>query len=135
MKKYENPNSLVPDEPIGTGEPWHSEWMAKIVHRIAPQAKIIPIRARPSKKPGDNAKTNRQAYEKYIIEGIRFAADQGTLAVMNSMGLVKHSEELKAAIDYAEEKGIIFINVHPEYILFTKDTYEECQSCNCSNQA
>jgi len=126
LKKYENPTSLVPGEPIGMGEPWHGEWMAEIVHRIAPEAKIIPIRARPSKKPEDNAKTNRQAYEKYLIEGIRFAADQGAVAVTNSMGPVKHSEELKAAIDYAERKGTVFINVHPEYILFTKETYEVC---------
>lgn len=113
LKKYENPTSLVPGEPIGSGEPWHGEWMAEIVHRIAPDAKIIPIRARPSKKTEDNAKTNRQAYEKYLIEGIRFAADQGAVAVTNSMGPVKHSKELRAAIDYAEGKGTVFINVHP----------------------
>ena len=41
-KKYEHPTSLVPGEPIGTGEPWHGEWMAEPFHQIAPEAKIIP---------------------------------------------------------------------------------------------
>ena len=44
LKKYLNPTSLIPGEPIGSGEPWHGEWMAEIVHHIAPEAKIIPIR-------------------------------------------------------------------------------------------
>ncbi|MEX2663427.1 MAG: hypothetical protein WD227_15965, partial [Vicinamibacterales bacterium] len=26
--------------------PWHGEWMAKIVHAVAPDARIIPINAR-----------------------------------------------------------------------------------------
>lgn len=122
LKKYENPTSLVPNESIGTGEPWHGEWMAEIVHQIAPEAKIIPIRARSSQKDIDRW----ERYEKYVIEGIRFAAEQGAVAVTNSMGPVKKCEELKAAIDYAESKGTVFINVHPEYLIFTKDIYKEC---------
>lgn len=125
-KKYENPTSLVPGGLIGTGKPWHGEWMAEIVHQIAPEAKIIPIRARPSRKEKEKSESDRQPYEKYLIEGIRFAADQGAVAVTNSMGPVKHCQELQAAVDYAERKETVFINVHPEYLIFTKEKYEEC---------
>jgi len=41
--KYVNPISLVPNQKIGFGKPWHGEWMAQIVHQVAPKAKIIPI--------------------------------------------------------------------------------------------
>ncbi len=50
----------------------------------------------------------------YLIQGIRFAADQGAVAVTNSMGPVTQSQELREAIDYAEQKGTVFIDVHPE---------------------
>ena len=114
--KYVNPTSLVPGQPIGHGEPWHGEWMAEIVHQIAPEAKIIPIQARPaSEKELDE--NGRYVYEKYLIQGIRFAADQGAVAVTNSMGPVTHCKELEDAIDYAEKKGTIFIDVHPERII------------------
>lgn len=45
-KKYVNPTSMIPGEPVGSDEPWHGEWMAEIVHQTAPACKIIPIRAR-----------------------------------------------------------------------------------------
>jgi len=111
--KYVNPISLVPNQKIGFGKPWHGEWMAQIVHQVAPKAKIIPIRARPVSDNEQDA-DGRNIYEKYLVEGIRFAADQGVVAVTNSMGPVTQCEELQAAIDYAEQKGTIFVNVHPE---------------------
>lgn len=128
LKKYINPTSLIPGEPIGTGEPWHGEWMAEIVHRIAPEAKIIPIRTRRSQAKRDKSGNKSQTYEPYLIKGIYFAVDQGVVAITNSMGPVKHSDTLRAAIDYAEEKGTVFINVHPEYLVYTKDNYKECDS-------
>ncbi len=111
--KYVNPTSMVPGAEVGAGEPWHGEWMAEIVHQIAPQAKIIPIRARPATDKERDAE-GRYVYEKYLIQGIRFAADQGAVAVTSSMGPLTQSRELRDAIDYAEQKGTIFIDVHPE---------------------
>ncbi len=110
--KYVNPISLVPNEKIGSSKPWHGEWMAEMIHQVAPSAKIIPIRARPSGKDQDD--DGRNSYEKYLIEGIRYAADQGAVAVTSSMGPLTQCKELQEAIDYAEQKGTIFIDVHPE---------------------
>ena len=111
--KYVNPTSMVPGAPVGAEKPWHGEWMAELVHQVAPQAKIIPIRARPDTEKDRDA-DGRYAYEKYLIQGIRFAADQGAVAVTSSMGPVTQSKDLRDAIDYAEGKGTIFIDVHPE---------------------
>ena len=124
--KYISPVCMIPGEKIGFAEAWHGEWMAETVHQVAPKAKIIPIRARPARKESDRDTDGRFVYEKYLIKGIRFAADQGAVAVTNSMGPVKHCDELRAAIDYAEKKGTIFINVHPEYLVYTKNSYKRC---------
>jgi hypothetical protein len=112
--KYVNPTSMIPDKPVGSSKPWHGEWMAMIVHQVAPQAKIIPIRTRPDKDGLDE--DGREKYEKYLTKGIRFAADQGCVAVTNSMGPVTYCKELEDAINYAEQKGTIFIDVHQERI-------------------
>jgi len=112
--KYTTPTSMIPGEQIGATEPWHGEWMAEIVNQVAPKAKIIPIRARPA-TDNDRDKDGRYLYEKYLIKGIRFAADNGAVAVTNSMGPVAQCKDLRDAIDYAEQKGTIFVNVHPEY--------------------
>ncbi len=112
--KYIHPTSMVPGQPIGVLEAWHGEWMAETVHQVAPKARIIPIRTRP--RGNDERETDgRYPYEKYLVQGIRFAADHGAVAVTNSMGPVTQCRELRDAIDYAEQKGTIFIDVHPEY--------------------
>ncbi len=127
--KYIKPTSLVPGEPVGSGEPWHGEWMAQIIHQIAPEAKVIPIRANLlSEKEFDE--DGRKPYEKYLIQGIRFAADQGAIAVTNSMGPVTHCKNLEDAIDYAEQKGTVFIDVHPERIVKGTQTREPDNRCD-----
>ena len=105
-KKYIHPVSLIDDEPIGQLKPWHGEWMAEIIHTIAPEAKIIPIKARGLQD---------HDYKSHIPEAIRYAADHGACAVCSSMGPLEQTPELETAIDYAEQKGLIFIDVHPEY--------------------
>jgi hypothetical protein len=102
-KKYTNPASMVPGQPVGSAKPWHGEWMAQMVHQTAPACKIIPIRAR----------TEKADFQPYLIKGIRFAADKGAVAVTSSMGPITLDNELRQAIDYAEAKGVLFINVHP----------------------
>jgi len=127
-KKYINPISLVPRQPIGELKPWHGEWMAEIVHNIAPDAKIIPIRARPRSKKSDNNSPVDRPYEKYIIEGIKYAADHGAAAVTSSMGPLRQTPELIEAINYAKKKGTVFIDVHPEYQDFKNNKLVFCDS-------
>ena len=103
--KYIDPVSLVPGEKIGNMRPWHGEWMATIAHSVAPEAKIIPIR------------TNCQSpcsYQDKVAQGIIYAVDKGAVVVTSSMGPLIMTEEIQKAIDYAEQKGVIFIDVHPE---------------------
>jgi len=125
--KYINPVSLVPNQDIGAYQPWHGEWMAEIIHQIAPDCKIIPVRARPASVENEDA-LSEKPYEKYIIEGIRLAADKGAVAVTNSMGPLKQSEELNKAVRYAEKRGTVFIDVHPEYLKIENKRYVLCDS-------
>ena len=131
-QKYIDPISLVPGHEVGSSEPWHGEWMAEIVHRIAPAAKIIPIRARPPKDEIPKNNPNEQPYEQYLIEGIYYAADHGAAAVTNSMGPVRLTEKLINAVKYAEKKGTVFINVHPEYLERKNESFIFCDSSQCS---
>jgi subtilisin family serine protease len=121
--KYINPTSIVPGEEIGKLKPWHGEWMAETVHQIAPDAKIIPIKARGLKSG---------SYEESLIRGIHFAADQGAEVVTSSMGPLKHSELLHAAVDYAEQRGTIFVDVHPEYLVGDDQETRLCDPGECN---
>lgn len=121
-EKYVDAVSMVPGEPVGELKPWHGEWMAELVHQIAPKAKIVPIRARSLEKKG---------YEEYLIKGIYYAADHGAAAVSSSMGPLKQSEELTAAIDYADERGTVFVNVHPETVVDSTGAKALCPDGVC----
>ncbi|MCB0279413.1 MAG: hypothetical protein KDD94_07925 [Calditrichaeota bacterium] len=128
LNKYVDTVSMVPGQPVGSDEPWHGEWMAEIIHRIAPKAQIIAIRTQPGIRPEKNATI--QPYDDYLIKGIRYAADHGAAAVTNSMGPVKMRQELLDAIAYAEKKGTVFINVHPEYLDLSNGRYTWCDNCD-----
>ena len=116
-KKYVFPASMIAGAEVGSDKPWHGEWMAEIIHLIAPEAKIIPIRAQPG---------NGESYEPYLIKAIKYAADMGAAAVTSSMGPVKNSKEFIDAVEYAWRKGTIFIDVHPEYSEKTADGFKWC---------
>lgn len=120
--KYVHPASLVPGEEIGTMKPWHGEWMAEIVHAVAPGAKIIPIRARSSKDPD---------YQEFLVKAIHLAADRGAVAVTSSMGPTVQSAALARAIDYAEERGTIFVDVHPERVTGEDGDEQWCRPGEC----
>lgn len=124
-EKYVHPTSMVPGENIGELEPWHGEWMAQIVHQTAPQAKIIPINAR---------SLATRKYQEYLIQGIRFAADQGAVAVSSSMGPLKQCRELDDAVAYAEDHGTIFIDVHPEYVEEDTGKGRPCRRGECDSR-
>jgi len=132
--KYVDAVSLVPGQGIGDMEPWHGEWMAETIHRIAPEAKIIPIRARPDNDPETDRENGENPYETYLIQAIRYAADHGAIAVTNSMGPVRQSTELDQAVRYAESKGTVFIDVHPEYLTHSDGSFEFCENGGCNDR-
>ena len=123
--QYVAPTSLIPGEQIGAMKPWHGAEMVNIVHHVAPEAAIIPIIARADK---------HREYQSLVIAGIRYAADHGAVAVTNSMGPVTASEALRAAIDYAEQRGTLFVNVHPENTAASVDTFVPCRGSACDQR-
>jgi len=116
------PTSVVPGEAIGDMKAWHGAWMVDIVHRVAPDAHIIPINARSLKHKG---------YQEYLIQGLRYAAEHGATAVTSSMGPVTQSEALRAAIDFAEQRGTLFVDVHPEDVGGNGEKFKPCAVEEC----
>jgi hypothetical protein len=67
---------------------------------IAPNAKIMPIKALESDGTGGESK---------LIQGVRYAVDHGANIVVLSLGLNKFSNELSAAIQYAEDHNVLLL--------------------------
>jgi len=120
--KYVHPVSMVEGEIIGNMKPWHGEWMAQTINRVAPKVKIIPIRTRSLKK---------RSFQEYVADAIRYAADHGAVAVTSSMGQLLYTDEIKKAIDYAENKGMVFVDVHPELIEQDDGSKISCSGNTC----
>jgi subtilisin family serine protease len=125
VARYTSPASMVPGEVIGKLKPWHGAWMVEIVHQVAPEAQIMPIIGRSQKGDG---------YQDYIIQGIRYAAEHGAVAVSSSMGPVDQTEALRAAIDFAEQRGTVFVNVHPENIAARGESFTPCAPASCDSR-
>jgi hypothetical protein len=115
-------SSMVPGERIGDLKPWHGAWMVDIVHRIAPEAKIIPIIGRSLKQAG---------YQDSVPRGIRYAAEHGATVIASSMGPVTQSQALRDAIDFAEARGTLFVNVHPENVADAGKAFQPCSVGEC----
>lgn len=116
------PTSMVPGEKIGDLKPWHGAWMVEIVHRIAPDARIIPIIGRSLKQ---------RSYQDALVRGIRYAAEHGATAVTSSMGPTDQTDALREAIDFAEERGTVFVDVHPENIAADGEKPKACAPGAC----
>ncbi|SEC33215.1 S8 family serine peptidase [Paenibacillus sp. GP183] len=67
---------------------------------IAPNAKIMPIKALESDGTGGELK---------LGQGVRYAVDHGAQIVVLSLGLNKSSNELSAAIQYAEDHHVLLV--------------------------
>jgi hypothetical protein len=123
--QYTSAASMVPGEVMGKLKPWHGAWMVDIVHAVAPEAQIIPIIGRGGKGDG---------YQDYLIQGIRYAAEHGAVAVSSSMGSVDQTAELRTAIDFAEQHGTIFVNVHPENTAARGEPSAPCTAVSCDSR-
>ncbi|MFD0695515.1 S8 family serine peptidase [Paenibacillus sp. GCM10027628] len=67
---------------------------------IAPNAKIMPIKALESDGTGGEAK---------LGEGIRYAVDHGAKIVVLSLGLNKYSDYLADIVQYAEDHDVLLV--------------------------
>ena len=114
--------SLIPGEKMGGLPPWHGAWMVDIVHRVAPEARIIPIIGR---------SLNRTDFQEALIQGIRYAAEHGAVAVTNSMGAVRESDGLRQAVGFAEQRGTLFVDVHPEDVAHLGEESRPCGAGDC----
>ncbi len=123
--KFVFATSMVPGERMGDLKPWHGSWMVDIVHRIAPEARIIPIIGRSLKQPH---------YQDSLVQGIRYAAEHGAVAVTSSMGTADSSQALRDAVDVAEQHGTLFIDVHPENVATSGETFNPCGVGECDTR-
>jgi subtilisin family serine protease len=78
----------------------HGTMVAGIVHLVAPSARILPIKAFSSIGTGTLSS---------VIAAIYYAAQQGATVINMSFGGPQDSPALEAAIDYAEDQGIICV--------------------------
>jgi subtilisin family serine protease len=78
----------------------HGTMTAGIVHLVAPQAKIMPLKA---------FGPNGSGYESDILRAIYYAAANGANVMNMSFDFSNNSKELATAVKYVQGKGIIVV--------------------------
>ena len=78
----------------------HGTMTAGIIHLVAPQAKIMPLKAFSS---------NGSAYNSDILRAIYYAANNNAKVINMSFNYTTYSTELANAVNYATQKGLICV--------------------------
>jgi len=78
----------------------HGTMTAGIVHLVAPQAKIMPLKA---------FNANGAAYNSDILRAIYYAVSHGANVMNMSFDYPSYSQELATAIKYSNSKGVITV--------------------------
>ena len=78
----------------------HGTMTAGIVHLVAPQAKIMPLKA---------FSANGTAYDSDILRAIYYAVSHGANVMSMSFDYPSYSQELATAIKYSNSKGVISV--------------------------
>jgi subtilisin family serine protease len=78
----------------------HGTMTSGIVHLVAPQAKIMPLKAFSS---------NGTAYDSNVLRAIYYAVSHGANVMNMSFDYTSYSSELARAISYANSKGVISV--------------------------
>lgn len=78
----------------------HGTMVAGLIHLVAPDAKIMPLRA----FGADGSASISQ-----IVQAIYFAVDRGVNVINMSFSVKQDSPTLKAALDYAVSQGVVCV--------------------------
>lgn len=78
----------------------HGTMTAGIVHLVAPQAKIMPLKA---------FSANGNAYDSDILRAIYYAVSHGANVMSMSFDYPSYSAELATAIKYSNSKGVVSV--------------------------
>jgi subtilisin family serine protease len=97
-----NPSRAPQDLPDGTtnGAVGHGTMVAGIIARIAPGARILPVRVLNADGVGSLLS---------VAKGIEYAVARGARVLNFSLGMHTRSEALKEALDTAEAAGIVIV--------------------------
>jgi subtilisin family serine protease len=78
----------------------HGTMTSGIVHLVAPQAKILPLKA---------FQASGNGYESDILSAIYYATNHGAKVINMSFDFTTYSRELENAVNYAASKGVICV--------------------------
>ena len=78
----------------------HGTMTAGIVHLVAPQAKIMPLKA---------FSANGTGYDSDVLRAIYYAVANGANVMNMSFDFTSYSSELATAIKYANKKGVVSV--------------------------
>jgi subtilisin family serine protease len=78
----------------------HGTMTSGIVHLVAPQAKIMPLKA---------FSANGTGYESDVLRAIYYAVQNGAGVLNMSFDFTSNSQELATAVKYANSKGVISV--------------------------
>lgn len=107
---YYKPKSFTESNFNRKIQPWHGHWMTQIAHAIAPEAKIIIIEGVRSCRGGYTS----ACWKDNVNKALKYAADNGAVAISISHYPIENYKERDDAINYAKEKGTLFIDIHYE---------------------
>jgi subtilisin family serine protease len=78
----------------------HGTMTAGIIHLVAPQAKIMPLKA---------FQSNGTAYDSDILRAVYYAVGNGAKVINMSFNYSSYSQELANAVNYATQNGLICV--------------------------
>jgi subtilisin family serine protease len=78
----------------------HGTMTARVVHLVAPQAKIMPLKS---------FKADGTGYDSDVLRAIYYAVQHGAKVMNMSFDFTSYSPELARAIQYANNKGVVSV--------------------------